>query len=115
MDVSMAAKPTKEWNAATVCGNAMGETRAPTTRPKDPPTDTSNASCAASSTLGKPRNAAIIAQTTPTMPNLQPRLAVFMVAKHEMEAMQRHAETVDATWLVSGCIKDQHANKTGKC
>lgn len=33
MDVQVAAKPTKEWKAATVCGKAIGLTLKPMTTP----------------------------------------------------------------------------------
>merc|ERR1719454_2487238 len=90
MEVPIAAKPTREWKAATVCGRAIGLTREPTIRPAMPPI----------AIITPPRvklpgdrftMVAHIAPKTPTMPNLQPAFAEDMEAKPPMAAIQRRA------------------------
>mmetsp|Transcript_18045 Transcript_18045/g.51207 ORF Transcript_18045/g.51207 Transcript_18045/m.51207 type:complete len:309 (+) Transcript_18045:131-1057(+) len=93
MEVTMAAKPTSEWNAATVCGRAMGLTLAPMTTPRVPPTASSTAAITRSSAL-RLTSVARRAPPTPSMPNLQPVFAVDIAASPPMAATQSSAEMV---------------------
>mmetsp|Transcript_107460 Transcript_107460/g.336647 ORF Transcript_107460/g.336647 Transcript_107460/m.336647 type:complete len:309 (-) Transcript_107460:1500-2426(-) len=103
MEVTMAAKPTSEWKAATVCGSAMGLTLPPMTTPSTPPaarsTPESHRSVESRST-----SVATRAPATPSMPNLHPALAVDMAARPPMAATHSSAETVLMALRSSGRV-----------
>mmetsp|Transcript_18047 Transcript_18047/g.51217 ORF Transcript_18047/g.51217 Transcript_18047/m.51217 type:complete len:309 (+) Transcript_18047:131-1057(+) len=104
MEVTMAAKPTSEWKAATVCGRAMGLTLAPMATPTTPPTARSDTQTIKSSAW-RPTSEARTTPPTPNIPNLQPALAVDMAASPPMAATQSRAETVLMALRSSGRVR----------
>eukprot|EP00438_Fugacium_kawagutii_P014735 Skav202459 [mRNA] locus=scaffold149:283706:287716:- [translate_table: standard] len=109
MEVHMAAKPTSEWKAATVCGSAMGLTFMPRTRPAPPPI-TSRMLLITKLPSFKLTMAALMAPKTPTMPNLHPLLAVDIVANPPMAAMHSSALTVLTAFNSSGFVRHTKRN-----
>mmetsp|Transcript_79776 Transcript_79776/g.247447 ORF Transcript_79776/g.247447 Transcript_79776/m.247447 type:complete len:309 (-) Transcript_79776:1519-2445(-) len=103
MEVTMAAKPTREWNAATVCGSAMGLTLLPMTPPRPPPTARSTAEIQRS-WASRLTRVAIRAPATPSIPNLHPAFAVDMAARPPMAATHRSDETVLMALRSSGRV-----------
>mmetsp|Transcript_81032 Transcript_81032/g.188262 ORF Transcript_81032/g.188262 Transcript_81032/m.188262 type:complete len:232 (-) Transcript_81032:139-834(-) len=103
MDVAMAARPTSEWKAATVCGSAMGLTLPPMMTPSTPPTVRSTAAHTSSS-ASRDTMQARRAPATPSMPNLQPALAVDMAASPPIAATQRSEDTVLIALRSSGRV-----------
>mmetsp|Transcript_27817 Transcript_27817/g.82925 ORF Transcript_27817/g.82925 Transcript_27817/m.82925 type:complete len:209 (+) Transcript_27817:893-1519(+) len=90
IEVTIAAPPTREWKAATVCGRAMGLTFVPTTVPTPAP-PTISAVDSPRVPAGIPASVAAMAPATPDMPMYAPAWADFMFAsepiapRHSME------------------------------
>mmetsp|Transcript_37985 Transcript_37985/g.53016 ORF Transcript_37985/g.53016 Transcript_37985/m.53016 type:complete len:221 (+) Transcript_37985:1236-1898(+) len=104
MEVHMAARPTKEWKAATVWGRAMGDTFIPRVVPAAAPM-ASRMELTTRFSSERSTIVATMAPKTPTIPNLQPMLAVDIVASPPMAATQRSAETVVTAFSNSGRVK----------
>mmetsp|Transcript_79775 Transcript_79775/g.247438 ORF Transcript_79775/g.247438 Transcript_79775/m.247438 type:complete len:309 (-) Transcript_79775:1519-2445(-) len=103
MEVTMAAKPTSEWKAATVCGNAMGLTLPPMATPSVPPAAISPAETERSWAL-RPTSVASIVPATPSKPSLHPVLAVDIAERPPMAATHSSAETVLMALRSSGRV-----------
>jgi len=88
-DVAVAAKPTKEWNSATVCGKLTGFTLSPTNVPKYPPIAISTVDCTKSGVVQSHANKVVVIPVEiPTYPNEFPIPAVFCFDKPAIAAMQ---------------------------
>mmetsp|Transcript_45290 Transcript_45290/g.144139 ORF Transcript_45290/g.144139 Transcript_45290/m.144139 type:complete len:279 (+) Transcript_45290:76-912(+) len=98
-EVVMAARPTREWNPATVCGRSVTCMLRAMPYPTAPPPPTIAAICAkvAGSAPHAPR-AAPIPVATPMSPAAFPRGAVAWLLSPAMPPMQPRAEAMYAIW-----------------
>mmetsp|Transcript_52384 Transcript_52384/g.159206 ORF Transcript_52384/g.159206 Transcript_52384/m.159206 type:complete len:282 (-) Transcript_52384:1185-2030(-) len=99
--VIMAAKPTREWNAATVCGKAMGLTCAPSTAPPAPPA-ARRAPAAGSAAGGIAASVAARPPATPDMPMYAPPNAVLTFASAPIDPMHNSDDTTPVAGISAG-------------
>mmetsp|Transcript_15752 Transcript_15752/g.38619 ORF Transcript_15752/g.38619 Transcript_15752/m.38619 type:complete len:248 (-) Transcript_15752:4034-4777(-) len=98
--VSTAARPTREWKPATVCGSDVGSTLVYMLTPRTPPMATTHANCTYTCHVQmgamEPREATR-PRVMPATEDTCPRRAVFCVARPAMPPMQRRPDMVSTT------------------
>jgi len=94
MDVTIAARPTREWNAATVWGSLMGSTLKPTYKPATAPGRMQKSRQVCITDWFISTNVEIIADATAEIPIVQPAFAVFIEDKAPMAMMHIKPQSV---------------------
>ena len=94
-DVNVAARPTREWKAATSCGRSVIAHLAAIARPTTPPTPSAPAACMSMSADAVASLGPAVAarpRRTPADPSAFPVLAVCCDASIEIAPMQHSAD-----------------------
>mmetsp|Transcript_45483 Transcript_45483/g.128661 ORF Transcript_45483/g.128661 Transcript_45483/m.128661 type:complete len:256 (-) Transcript_45483:1457-2224(-) len=91
MEAAVAAMPTREWNAATVCGSFIGWTESPILVPTAPPR-AMEPRAAGRHEAGTTLRAPAVAPVTPMTPSMHPSCAVFCEARPPIAKMHMREE-----------------------